>query len=98
MEDLICETADFILIHFNGTPTHEIPQRIQSLKKWGKPIVCNEDDKKGETAVKALELSIENGCSWGYMNNDQNQYMPFKFEGIADDTLVYQAFKKYSQL
>ena len=98
MEDLICETADFILIHFNGTPAHEIPQRIQTLKKWGKPIVCNEDDKKGETAVKALELSIENDCSWGYMNNDQNQYMPFKFEGIADDTLVYQAFKKYSQL
>ncbi|MBP1674757.1 MAG: hypothetical protein H6Q24_895 [Bacteroidetes bacterium] len=28
------------------------------------------------------------------MNNDQNQYMPFMFEGVKDDTLVYDLMKK----
>jgi len=93
MVESICEAADFILIHFNGTSREDIPNRIKALKKYGKPIVCSEDDKIGKDGAKALELSVANGCGWGYMNNDQNQYMPFLFEGIKDDTLVYNAFK-----
>ncbi len=97
MDESICEVADFILIHFNGTSHENIPIRIAELKKWGKPIVCNEDDKTGSDGAKALELSVANGCDWGYMNNDQNQYMPFLFEGFRDDTLVYNAFKKVTR-
>lgn len=93
MDDAICEVADFILIHFNGTSTEDIPSRISKLKKWGKPIVCNEDDKTGKKGAEAMRISVANGCAWGYMNNDHNQYMPFLFEGADDDTLVYRAFK-----
>jgi hypothetical protein len=28
------------------------------------------------------------------MNNDQNQYMPFLFEGMKDDSIVYDLMKK----
>lgn len=94
MDELICKAADFILIHFNGTSHEDIPSRIADLKKYRKPVVCNEDDKKGADGAKALELSVANGCGWGYMNNDQNQYMPFLFEGVQDDPPVYSSFKK----
>ena len=45
--DKLAEAADFLLIHFNGTQLDDIPVRIAALKKFGKPIVCNEDDKEG---------------------------------------------------
>jgi hypothetical protein len=94
MNDLIAKEADFILIHFNGTKVEDIPKRIQALKKRNKPIVCNEDDKIGEEASLALQASIENGCSWGFMHNDLNQYRPFEFNGYNDDPKVYDTFKE----
>jgi hypothetical protein len=39
--DALSETADFLLIHFNGTPLDDIPARIAALKRFGKPIVCS---------------------------------------------------------
>ena len=54
----------------------------------------NEDDKTGKEGAMALALSVINGCGWGYMNTSQNQYMPFKFEGVKDDTVVYNLFRK----
>ena len=94
MDEKISQEADFILIHFNGTKVEDIPPRIQALKKFNKPIVCNEDDKLGEEAAQALRASVANGCSWGFMHKEQNQYAPFEFNRYADDSIVYDAFKK----
>lgn len=94
LHDPVAEASDFLLIHFNGVPVKQIPDRIQSLKKWDKPIVCNEDDKQGETAARAAELSVENGASWGLMLNDLNQYVPFEFKGAADDPVVYRTLRR----
>lgn len=92
----VAEAADFLLIHFNETPTEQIQAKIQALKKYGKPIVCNEDDKTGQKGAAALYISIKNGCSWGYMNQEINQHFPFQFLGAQDDTAVYQAFARAS--
>ncbi|MEX0716879.1 MAG: endonuclease/exonuclease/phosphatase family protein [Planctomycetaceae bacterium] len=94
MADAIAEVADFILIHFNGTPVERIPDRIAALKKFDKPIVCNEDDKQGRTAARAAELSVAGGASWGLMLSRKNQYRPFEFDGAADDPVVYAKLKE----
>ena len=94
MDDLIAKEADFILIHFNGTGVKDIPERINALKKYNKPIVCNEDDKIGGEAVQALQACVENGCSWGFMHKNLNQYQPFEFKGYDDDRKVYGKFKE----
>ncbi|MGC9326395.1 MAG: hypothetical protein ACP5I1_02060, partial [Candidatus Hinthialibacter sp.] len=94
MPEMVAEAADFILIHFNGTPVGQIPERINALKKFGKPIVCNEDDKTGERAARAMEASVHNGASWGYMNKEVNQYIPFEFHGSQDDPVLYERLKK----
>jgi len=94
LPDNVAAASDFLLIHFNGTKLDDIPKRIAALKKYGKPIVCNEDDKHGRQAAGAAELSVEAGASWGFMQNDINQYVPFQFDGIADDPAVYAMLKK----
>ena len=94
MNDLVAKEADFILIHFNGTKVQDIPTRIEALKKYNKPIVCNEDDKLGRQAVLAMQASVENGCSWGFMHSQLNQYEPFEFHGYNDDRQVYDMFKQ----
>lgn len=93
MDENLSEAADFILIHFNGTKVDDIPARINTLKKFNKPIVCNEDDKVGEEGAAALKASVANVCSWGFMHKLLNQYQPFEFKGYADDPVVYEAFK-----
>lgn len=92
--DAVAEAADFILIHFNGTSVNEIPDRIHSLKHFGKPIVCNEDDKIGEEAAQAAQASAVNGASWGYMNLKINQSSPFAFNGAEDDPILYRKLKE----
>jgi hypothetical protein len=94
MNDLIAKEADFILIHFNGTKVEDIPARIKALKKYNKPIVCNEDDKVGVEGARALQACVENGCSWGFMHSKLNQYEPFEFNGYDDDQNVYDKFKQ----
>jgi len=94
MDDLIAKEADFILIHFNGTKVEDIPGRVGVLKKYNKPIVCNEDDKTDNEAVRALKACVDNDCSWGFMYNDLNQYEPFEFNGYDDDRKVYDRFKQ----
>ena len=91
IDDPVAEEADFLLIHFNGTPVRDIPARIAALKRFGKPIVCNEDDKVGEEAALAARGSVANGASWGFMHKAVNQYQPFEFHGVADDPVVYAA-------
>jgi len=90
--------SDFLLIHFNGTSVENIPSRIEVLCKYGKPIVCNEDDKDEEEAVKAVEVSVNNGCSWGLMLNDLNQYSPFRFYGNDDSPVIYNKIKELTNV
>ena len=45
IEQAIIDASDYILLHFNNTPVNEYKSKIGELKKYGKPIVCNEDDK-----------------------------------------------------
>lgn len=87
--DLLAEACDFLLIHFNTTPLREIPHRIEALKKYSKPIICNEDDKIGSEGAQAARICGEHGASWGLMAEKTNQHFPFRFRGVDDDPQVY---------
>jgi hypothetical protein len=90
----VARTSDFILIHLNGTRMEDIPARLKALKGFGKPVVCNEDARVGEAGVKAAEVCVANGASWGLMAEKVNQHYPFAFRGAPDDETVYAALKK----
>ena len=90
----VAQASDFLLVHFNSTRLEDIPKRIASLKRHGKPIVCNEDQKLSEPGAKAAELCVANGASWGLMLEKLNQHFPFTFRGAADDPAVYATFKQ----
>lgn len=90
----VAEAADFLLPHWNGTPVDQIPARITALKRFGKPVVCNEDDKTGADAVAALRACVGKGASYGLMLQDRNQTFPFRFEGPADDPAFYAELRK----
>jgi hypothetical protein len=94
MAEAVAEVADFVLLHFNSTKVEDIPARIAAWKKHGKPVVCNEDDKTGETAARAAEVSVANGASWGLMLKEVNQYFPLTFNGAADDPIVYRKLRE----
>ena len=90
----IQSAADFLLIHFNGTPVSEIQDRVATARKISKAIVCNEDAKTGEEGAKALQAAADALCSWGYMNEKHNQHHPFHFDGAADDPIVWAKMKE----
>ena len=94
LPDEVVRASDFLLIHYNSTSLDNIPKRIAALKKYKKPIVCNEDDKVGREGARAAELSVENGASWGFMHNRVNQYFPLQFNGARDDPVVYEMLKR----
>ncbi|MGQ9589069.1 MAG: glycoside hydrolase family 99-like domain-containing protein [Planctomycetota bacterium] len=94
LPDEVCEESDFLLIHLNGVPLEEIPSRIAALRKWGKPIVVNEDDKAGAAGARAAEACVAGGASWGCMLKERNQYFPFRFEGAADDPEIYAKLRE----
>lgn len=94
LPDEVAEASDFLLIHYNGVPIDQAAARIRALKRFNKPIVCNEDQKIGEDAARILELSVREGASWGYMHLKHNQRFPFHFDGPADDPVMYAAMKK----
>ncbi len=89
----VAEACDFLTPHWNGTKVEDIPARVADLKRFGKPMVCNEDDKTGERAVAAMRTSVTNGCAYGLMLKDHNQTFPFHFDGAADDLVYYTALK-----
>jgi hypothetical protein len=90
----LAKALDFLLIHFNNTPVRDIPTRVKALRRFGKPIVCNEDDKIGAKGAAALRACVAHGASWGFMHSRLNQYQPFEFHGPADDPVVYAAFRE----
>ena len=85
----LCEAADFILIHGNGCDPDVYDERVGALKKYGKPIVFNEDwcfsdDPRGvPDAARKATAAFDTGASWGIMNERRNQHWPFIF-GIGD--------------
>ena len=93
----LAEGCDFLLIHFNNTPLDVIPRRIAALKKYKKPIVCNEDQKTGAEGARAARLCVEHGASWGLMAEAVNQRFPFEFRGALDDPAVYAELSQLSR-
>lgn len=94
LDDEVARASCFLLIHYNGITLKQIPERIAALRKYNKPIVCNEDDKVGEQAATAARLSVENGASYGLMLKAVNQYQPFEFKGAEDDAVFYRKMKE----
>lgn len=90
----IAKTADFIILHYNNINVTSIPKRIQVAHQYGKPVVCNEDDKIKEAGSKAALISVKSGAGWGFMNIKKNQIFPFQFNGVGDDTIVYNMIEK----
>lgn len=91
---VVAEACDFVMPHWNGTRVEDIPARVDVLKQYGKPVVCNEDAKDGEEAVAALLATVRSGAGYGLMLQKINQHFPFTFEGAADDPVYYAALIK----
>jgi hypothetical protein len=89
----LARVADFILIHFNNTALDDYGHRIAELKRYSKPVICNEDHKVVEDGATALALSVLHGAGWGLMVIDVNQQVPFEFRGIDDDPVVFTTLK-----
>jgi CubicO group peptidase (beta-lactamase class C family) len=94
LDDDVARACDVLLVHFNGTPLRAIPARVASLRKYGKPIVCNEDAKVGREGADAARRCVSAGASWGLMVESVNQRFPFAFRGACDDPIVYQTLKE----
>lgn len=92
----VAEACDFLTPHWNGTRVADIPARVADLKRYGKPIVCNEDDRTGKDAVAAMQASVDSGCAYGLMLKDHNQTFPFHFNGAADDPVYYAALQAWA--
>ncbi len=90
----VARAADFILVHFNQTPISRVPEKIAVDARYGKPVVCNEDEKIGPEGVRVLELCVKHHVSWGLMELARNQEFPFCFQGAADDPEVYAAMRR----
>jgi hypothetical protein len=89
----IAVASDFIVLHFNRTPLNLIPERIMQARRYGKPVICNEDDKTGKVGAEAARLSTGAGAGWGFMHLEKNQAIPFEFDGAQDDTIVYRMLR-----
>ena len=90
----VAQAGDFTIIHFNNTECDAIPARVKASRAYGKPVVCNEDDKIGPVGAEAARLAILSGAGWGFMHMAKNQMAPFEFEGRNDDPDVYDALSR----
>jgi len=95
--DVVAAAADFIIIHFNNTDIVDVPDRVNALKHFNKPILCNEDTKVKARGAQVASLCVEHGCSWGLMHSEVNQSQPFEFNGAPDDPIVYERLKELTQ-
>jgi hypothetical protein len=90
----VAEAADFLLIHMNNTRAEDLPARVAAMRRFGKPVVCNEDEKTGAEGAMAAEACVAAGVSWGLMLRDRNQRFPFAFDGPADDPVAYDKIRQ----
>jgi hypothetical protein len=102
------EAADFILIHGNSCNPNVYYNKVNALKRYGKPILFNEDwcfsdDPRGiGDAVAKATAAFEAGASWGIMNERRNQYWPFIFDigdpnkggNAKEDYIAYETITK----
>lgn len=94
LDERIANVADFLIIHFNNTDMADVPDRINALKHFEKPIVCNEDTKINARGAEVASLCVQHKSSWGLMRSQVNQSYPFVFEGAKDDPQTYQRLKE----
>lgn len=94
MAQIVAEAADFLIIHFNNTDIEDVPDRIDALKHFEKPILCNEDTKINARGAEVARLCVQHRCSWGLMRSRVNQSYPFVFEGAKDDPQTYASLKE----
>lgn len=94
LDEDVARAANFLLVHFNNTRLDDIPARIRDLKKYGKPIVCNEDERPPGENPLAAELSAANGAFWGLMLPGLNQRFPFDFRGVDDAPETYAKIRQ----
>jgi CubicO group peptidase (beta-lactamase class C family) len=94
IDEEVAEAADFLLPHWNGINVEAIPSRLEQLKRFGKPIVVNEDSRTGSQAVAAMGVSVKNGAGYGLMLEQHNQKYPFHFDGVVDDPVFYADLHK----
>lgn len=86
--------VDFLLPHLNNIRVEDFARGLEALRKYGKPVLCNEDDKVGAEGARAAEVCVRLGCSWGFMQLRKNQHFPCRFAGAADDPEVYAALQR----
>jgi hypothetical protein len=91
IEPEVAAACDFLAPHWNLAKTEDIPERIRTLRGFGKAIVCNEDLKTGEDQIQALRVAVKHGAGHGIMEKHVNQTFPFRFEGAADNPAYYTA-------
>ena len=86
--------SDLIIVHYNSLTLAEIADSVRAIRRAypGKPILCNEDQRVGSAAAAAASASVQVGASYGLMLERQNQHYPFRFEGRADDPVVYDRY------
>ena len=94
IHDSIAQAADFILLHFNNTGLEDVPTRIKTVRAYGKPVLCNEDDKIGHAGAEALRLSVQHGAGWGMMHSRTNQNAPMNYNGRDDDPVTYDLMRR----
>ena len=76
IHESIAKAADYVLLHFNNTALEDIPDRIRTVRAYGKPVLCNEDDKVGHAGAEALRLSVQHGAGWGLMHTRRTSMCP----------------------
>ena len=54
----VAEAVDYLTPHLNTTALRDIPARLADLKKFGKPVVVNEDDKTGALGEQAARACV----------------------------------------
>ncbi len=93
MPSEVALAADYLTPHLNTTRMDDIAGRLVELKRFGKPVVVNEDDKTGDLGAQAARLCVAGSASWGFMAVQANQHYPFRFTGANDDPAVYATLK-----
>lgn len=96
MVDRVTEASDFIVPHFNRLPTEALTAIIDDQRRFGKPVLCNEDTEVGAEGARRAALCVAHGASWGLMQHEVNQVAPFRFAGDADDPVVYARLRALS--
>ena len=85
--NLAKQTAPGIMVTASG-----YAKKINALKSYNKPILCNEDPKGGSTGATAASSAVNAGSGWGYLHRSNQDY-PFSFKGPTEASTVYNRFK-----